>query len=232
MSAPRDSLSQRRLATLASLLLLSGFVVALVVARVVYTGTLVYGNLVWNLFLAWIPFVLALLVYDGHRRRAGRLPLAIGATLWLLFFPNAPYIVTDLKWLRDWGGAPIWFDVVLVTTAAWAGLALGFISLYLMQAVARRVVGTVNSWLAVLAVLGLSSFGIYLGRFERWNSWDIFFEPRLLLADVGRRVADPAAYPKTLAVTALFTFFLALTYLVFYSFARLGLGERAERDAR
>ena len=149
--------------------------------------------------------------------------------LWLLFFPNAPYIVTDLKWLRDWGGAPIWFDVVLVTTAAWAGLALGFISLYLMQAVARRTVGAVNSWLAVLAVLGLSSFGIYLGRFERWNSWDLFVRPKPLFAEVVAQVANPLDYPRTVAVTVLFTSFLSATYLVFYAFARLGLAERGDR---
>ena len=109
-------------------------------------------------------------------RRRGPLLWAAGV-LWLVFFPNAPYIVTDFKWLRDWTGAPIWFDVVLVAAAAWCGLMLGFISLYLMQAVVRRSIGTVKAWLFVLGVLAVSSFGIYLGRFQRWNSWDVFTQP-------------------------------------------------------
>ena len=226
MPTAHDAPSHRRLAALGSLLLLSAFVVAMLAARAAYTGTLTYANLVWNLVLAWIPFLVALAVYDGYRRGAGRASVLGGSALWLLFFPNAPYIVTDLKWLREWGGAPIWFDVVLVTTAAWTGLILGFISLYLIQAVARRALGTVSSWAVVVAVLGASSFGIYLGRFERWNSWDLFVEPRLLVGDVVARLADPAAYPKTVAVTVLFTFFLSLTYLVFYSFMRLALSER------
>ena len=138
------------------------------------------GRCAWNLLLAWIPFVVALHVYDGYRRQASRLSLWAGGLLWLVFFPNAPYIVTDFKHLRTWTGAPIWFDVVLVSAAAWCGLLLGFMSLYLLQAVVRRALGTVNAWVFVFAVLALSSFGIYLGRFLRWNSWDVFTRPGVL----------------------------------------------------
>ena len=101
-------------------------------------------NARWNLFLAWIPFGLAIYVYEGYRRGTGRVQLWAAGRLWLVFFPNAPYIVTDFKWLRDWTGAPIWYDVVLVSSAAWCGLLLGFMSLYLMQAVVRRALGAVR----------------------------------------------------------------------------------------
>jgi uncharacterized membrane protein len=223
-----DSPSRRRLAVLVGLLALSGFVVALLAARVVYTGSFAYGNLVWNLFLAWIPFTLAIAVYDGARRGARRSALIAGGALWLLFFPNAPYIVTDLQHLRWWDEAPIWFDVVLVSTAAWTGLVLGFVSLYLVQAVVGRAVGAVNAWALALVVLALSSYGIYLGRFERWNSWDVFGRPRLLFESVRESLVDPSARP--VAVTILFTAFLTLTYAVFYSVVRLGMSEgRAER---
>jgi uncharacterized membrane protein len=221
-----DATSRRRLATVLSLAALSAFVVVLLAARMTYSGSVTYGNLVWNLFLAWIPFVLAIAVYDGSRRGASRVSLLAGGGLWLLFFPNAPYIVTDLQWLRDWQGAPIWFDVVLVSTAAWTGLLLGFASLYLMQAVVRKAAGAVNAWLLALGVLALSSYGIYLGRFERWNSWDVFEQPGSVLAGVRDHVVDPS--PKQVAVTVLFTGFLTLTYAVFYSVVRLGATERAE----
>jgi uncharacterized membrane protein len=223
-------MSSRRLATLGSLAGLSGLVVAMVAVRVTYTGNSQYESLVWNLFLAWIPFVLALHVYDGYRRRtAGRLSLWAGGLVWLVFFPNAPYIVTDFKWLRTWTGAPLWYDVVLVSAAAWCGLLLGFASLYLMQAVVRRALGTVNAWLFALAVLALSSFGVYLGRFQRWNSWDVFTRPRVLAADLWSGLASPLSHPHTIAVTVVFTVFLAATYLVFYSLAGQSIQERAER---
>ena len=218
-------MSERRFAILGSLLGLTLLVYAMVVVRVLYSGSPHYGALVWNLFLAWIPFVLALAVYDGFRRDGSRTLLLAGGALWLLFFPNAPYIVTDLKHLRTWEGAPIWYDVVMASAAAWAGLALGFVSLYLMQTIVRRLVGAVNAWLFVLAVLALSSFGIYLGRFQRWNSWSVFTNPGRFAHNVWPHLAQPHEHPKTVAVTVLFTVFLAATYLVFYSFARPSLFE-------
>lgn len=224
-------MSDRRLAILGSLGALSLFVVAMVGVRVLYTGSPHYGGLIWNLILAWVPFALALAIYDGYRRGAQPRRLVAGGALGLVFFPNAPYLMTDFKHLRGFTEMPIWYDVVLLTAAAWAGLLLGFTSLWLMQAVARRLVGSANAWLFAFAVLALSSFGIYLGRFQRWNSWDVFVQPRSLLADVGGRLAHPADHPRTVAVTVLFTSFLATTYLVFDAFARVGLAERVDRPS-
>jgi uncharacterized membrane protein len=221
-------MSDRRLAILGSLAGLSGLVVAMVAVRVVYSGNSDNAELVWNLFLAWIPFGLALQVYEGYRRGSARTYLLLGGVLWLLFFPNAPYIVTDFKWLKDSTGAPIWYDVVLISAGAWAGLLLGFISLYLMQIVVRRALGAIQAWLFVLVAIVLSSFGIYLGRFQRSNSWDVFIRPRTFASDVWTRLADPSEYTRVAAVTVLFTAFLAATYLVFYSFARATVREPTE----
>jgi len=221
-------MSDRRLAILGSLAGLSALVVAMVGVRVVYSGNNDNAELVWNLLLAWIPFGLALQVYEGYRRGSARAYLLIGGVLWLLFFPNAPYIVTDFKWLRDSTGAPVWYDVVLISAGAWAGLLLGFISLYLMQAVVRRALGALNAWLFVLFALVLSSFGIYLGRFQRSNSWDVFVRPRTFAGDVWTRLGNPDEYARAVAVTVLFTAFLAATYLVFYSFARATVREPTE----
>jgi uncharacterized membrane protein len=227
-------MSDRRLATVASLLGLTLLVYAMVGVRVAYSGNQHYVALVWNLFLAWIPFALALAVYAGFRRGAGRVPLVVGGALWLLFLPNAPYIVTDLGYLGEWTGAPLWYDVVLASGAAWAGLALGFVSLHLMHVVVRSLFGAINAWLFVLGALALSSFGIYLGRFERWNSWDLFVRPRALLGDIWTGAMNPGDQLQAAAVTVLFTAFLAATYLVFYSFisASGSFSSSASRDAR
>jgi uncharacterized membrane protein len=141
--------------------------------------------------------------------------------LWLLFFPNAPYIVTDLKYVGGSGGVPVLYDVLLLSAAAWTGLLLGLTSLFLVHAVARRLLGAANAWALVVGVLALSSFGIYLGRVQRWNSWDVFVRPGVLLGDLAQGVLDPLGHPRPIAVTILFTSFLLVSYLVFYSLARL-----------
>jgi uncharacterized membrane protein len=212
-------MSRRRLAIVASLVGLSALVVAMVAVRVVYTGTDYYSNLVWNLFLAWIPFGLAVYAYDGYRQGVGRAKLWTAGCLWLLFFPNALYIVTDFKWLREWAAAPIWYDVVLVTAAAWCGLLLGFASLSLIQGVIRSAVGAARAWAFALAALGLGAFGVYVGRFQRWNSWDVVTRPGHLAESLLGGLAHPQDHPRALAVMVLFTAFLAMSYLVFYAFA-------------
>ena len=92
--------SRRRLATILGLFAGSLFCIALVVVRNVHTGNVNFRYLIWNLFLAWIPFALAVFVYDRWRRRRGGVLLVTLGALWLLFFPNAPYIATDFVHLQ------------------------------------------------------------------------------------------------------------------------------------
>jgi uncharacterized membrane protein len=213
-------MSRRRFAILASLAGLSLLVVAMVVVRERYTGSVSYSNLIWNLFLAWIPLGLAVYAQDAYRKGASRVQLWAAGALWLLFFPNALYIVTDFRWLREAAGAPVWYDIVLVSSAAWCGLLLGFTSLYLMQEVVRSAFGTARAWTFALATLALGSFGVYVGRFERWNSWDVFTRPGHLAQSLLPHLAHPQDHPRALAVMVLFTTFLAMSYLVFYAFAQ------------
>ena len=133
---------------------------------------------------------------------------------------KSPYLVTDLKYVGHGDGLPVLYDLVLLTAAAWAGLLLGLTSLFLMHAVARRVVGAVNAWALVVAALALSSFEVYLGRVLRWNSWDVFVRPRPLLGAMANGALHPLSHPQPVAITILFTSFLLASYLVFYSFAR------------
>lgn len=212
----RASYSDRRIAIVASLALLSLFVLAMLAGRAAYTGTLAHTWIAWNLVLAWVPFLVALFVYARAPSGLSAPSLAGLGGVWLLFFPNAPYIVTDLKHLGREGGIPVLYDVLLLSAAAWTGLLLGLTSLYLMHAVARRFLGVLNAWALVVAVLALSSFGIYLGRVQRWNSWDVFTQPRALLSQ-----AADGLHARPIALTVLFTSFLLASYLVFYSFARL-----------
>ena len=222
--------SGRRLATLAVLGALTALVLAMVAVRVAYTQTDVYVNLPWNLFLAWIPFAVALVVYDRARRGSRMLTLLGLAALWLLFFPNAPYLLTDFKYLGMFHNAPRWFDVVLVSAAAACGLALGFLSLFLIHSVAERRFGAVWAWVGVWAMLLLSSVGVFLGRFQRFNSWDVFTDPKPILDDLAKGLSDPLNYPEVLAVTIVFSGFLVAGYAVFYALARFSrlLGDESQ----
>jgi uncharacterized membrane protein len=221
--------SRRRLATILGLLAGSLSCVALVLVRNVHTGNVNFRYLIWNLFLAWIPFALAVFVYDRwRRRRRGLLLVCLGA-LWLLFFPNAPYIATDFVHLQRDPLAPFWYDAVTIASFAWMGLLLGFASLYLMQTVVRQWRGAVAGWIFAVVAIGLGSLGIYLGRFLRLNSWDALEHPSVLPRIAHAVARDPFAYQEAIAVTVLFTLALTFAYLLLYSFAALGLELDAER---
>jgi uncharacterized membrane protein len=196
--------------------------VALLVARIVWTGDLFYAGLAWNLFLAWLPLMFALLARDEFRDRPNRNWRFLGfAGAWLLFFPNAPYIFTDLIHLTTYFYRHFWVDLVLILLCAMTGLVLGFVSLFLMQGVVRRLFGSAASWLFIGAVAGLSSFGIYLGRFLRFNSWDIVWKPLALSRGIGHWAANPLAHSTSYAFPMLFAVFLFIAYLMLYALTHL-----------
>jgi uncharacterized membrane protein len=221
--------SRRRLMTVLGLVAASLFCVALVLVRLAESGDTKFAGLIWNLFLAWIPFLLAVAVYDGwRRRRTGGQLVALGA-LWLLFFPNAPYIVTDFVHLERTGDAPYWYDAVTVSAFAWTGLLLGFASLFLMQTVVRRRRGVVSGWIFAGIALALGSLGIYLGRFLRLNSWDAIEHPSVLPRIAHAVARDPFAYQEAIGVTVLFTLALGFAYFLLYNFAVVGRELDVER---
>ena len=210
-----------KLAIFGLLLAASMISVTLVVARMAYSDSQKYSGLVWNLFLAWIPFVLAYAAYALSWKRLWIFVLIpVFAFIWLIFFPNAPYILTDLQYLsRASPDAPLWYDVILLVWFSWTGMLLGLVSLYLMHEIILRNFGRLPGWLFVLLVSGMTSTGIYVGRFLRWNSWDIIQNPSELAMDILGLVIDPSL--RLFAFTTLFTMFFVFVYLVLYSFAHL-----------
>ena len=203
--------------------LASAVCVALELFREVHFGAHGFRFLLWNLFLAWIPLLLALGIYDRYRHGTQMLVLAPAAALWLLFLPNAPYIVTDFIHLAPAPPAPLWLDGAILSAFAWTGILLGFVSLYLVHAVVRHRFGARSGWATVLGALALTSAGVYLGRFLRWNSWDLLVRPGQRLGQVLPRLSDVASIAHAGAVTLLLTGALAATYLAFYALVGLRL---------
>ena len=130
----------------------------------------------------------------------------------MLFFPNAPYILTDLFHLKSRTSSPIWFDLVLILSFAWTGLLFGFISLSHIERMIGNFCKPLLKNSIVMGLLFLSSFGIYLGRFLRWNSWHIVNKPTGLFNDIADRILAPTAHPRTWGVTIFFGILLNMIY--------------------
>lgn len=190
--------------------------VALVIARWIYTDAPDFKFMIWNLFLAWIPFIMAFAAYGLHHLQ-GKWGAAIFgcALVWLLFLPNAPYMLTDLVHLRHRADAYVWIDLMLLLWFAWTGFMLGFGSLYLMQQVVTDIFGQIVGWVFAIGSISLTSFGIYLGRFLRWNSWDVLHNPTALFVDIYSRFRHPLAHYQAHVFWLLLALFLISLYVTF-----------------
>lgn len=185
---------------------------ALSIFRTVYTGTPMFLFLNWNLFLAFVPWAVSglLMIRPGWQNSK---PAALTVmAIWLLFFPNAPYILTDLFHLQASVGIPKWFDLILILSFAWTGLLYGLLSLADIEKVLIRWMHPVMVHATSILLLFAGSFGVYLGRFLRWNSWDVVTNPGEILSDIADRLANPTSHPGTWGMTILLGVFLTLTY--------------------
>jgi uncharacterized membrane protein len=184
----------------------------MILVRIERTGSFYYRFLLGNLFLAFLP-----LFFSTGLRLADRLKLnwifKIGIfCLWLLFLPNAPYILTDIIHLTRANQAPLWYDLALLLSCSGTGLLLGYLSLIDVQGIVERNFGTIVGWTFAVVSLVLSGFGIYLGRFLRWNSWDVLTTPTLVLQLLDG-MTHPYANARPLTVTFIFGVILALAYI-------------------
>lgn len=214
-----------------ALAVLSSAAVGLLVVRMDRVGESAFVFLRWNLFLAWIPFLLSLGVAAVHGRGGLRPLLWVLGVGWLLFLPNAPYILTDFIHLGRVGGAPLWFDAALIGTFAATGLALGMASLLVVHHVVEARSGRVVGWAVAISSLVLSVIGVYLGRFPRFNSWDVVTDPHGLVAVVLQRLANPFGNPFSLRFGVLMSTLLLGSYLVTWVLGRGLLGSALGRGS-
>jgi uncharacterized membrane protein len=190
-----------------------------------------YAFLLWNLFLAWIPFVIAYITYTvSLSRKQISIIVPVAAFFWLIFFPNAPYILTDFQHLARSGQIiPVWCDVMLLIWFAFTGLMLGMVSLFMMQEVVRREFGRWIGWGFVAVVSLLTSVGVYAGRFLRWNSWDIFANLPGMAYFVLEKAQEPSL--QSIGFTGLFGGFFLFLYITLYTFGHL-LIERQKHEEK
>ena len=191
------------------------FCFCLSVFRYFYSDTKMFVFLNWNLFLAAISWILTTLLVIKPKLCESKFCLFALMGVWLLFFPNAPYILTDLFHLRLNLAMPMWFDLLLVLSFAWAGLLFGFLSLWDIEQFLSRFIKRKYVTILSIILLFLGSFGIYIGRYLRWNSWDIISQPFALMYDIGDRIINPLSHPRTWGMTILMGLFLNILYWSF-----------------
>jgi len=188
------------------------FCLGISVTRFSYTNTKTFLFLNWNLFLSFVPWLLSsILIVYPHLQKNKVLTLLVLGT-WLLFFPNAPYILTDLFHLKLKSSVPKWFDLMLILSFAWTGLLFGMLSLYDIERILAKNIKPLWAAFLCMAVLFVASFGVYLGRFLRWNSWDILQKPQALLLDIADIFLHPFSHPRAWGVTLLMGIFLNMVY--------------------
>jgi uncharacterized membrane protein len=185
---------------------------ALSLARFALSHSIQMVFLNWNLFLAIVPWLVVYLYLPKANTQSKWLLLPV-IGIWLIFFPNAPYILTDLYHLRMKLNMPVWFDVIFILAYAWTGLLFGMLSLFKMEEFMHQQFKT--KWTSFFSpvMLLLASFGIYLGRFLRWNSWDLISQPDQIVSDITVRFVHPFLHSRTWGVT--FTMFLFLWMVYF-----------------
>jgi uncharacterized membrane protein len=229
---PMTAASRSRWAIAAALVCSVFGCVALVLIRMRITDSSQFGFLIFNLFLACIPFPLAWAIDSWARAKRPLRVMVPVLAVWLLFFPNAPYLMTDLIHLREARGKYPIYDAILFASFAAIGILLGYTSLYLVQsAVARRFSSRVG-WIFAIFAMALGSYGLYLGRIERWNSWDVVAHPRRLFSQVASHLLDPLRDFYAAAFTTLFAVVLFSGYGVLRAFAHLVVADGIERHAQ
>ncbi len=185
-------------------------------ARIHISGNLKGIFMVWNLFLAWVPFVVAYLL-NRKEEKLHILKLILPLFLWLLFLPNAPYIITDLIHLRPRDGVPLWYDAIVIFIFAFNGMLLGIISTLFVHEILEKYFKSILIWGFLIASFILMGYGIYLGRFLRWNSWDILIHPIDLIQESFLKLTSPLA----IVITGMFALIMFFSYLIFYQLIHL-----------
>lgn len=170
-----------------SITILLAFSLLLISFRMLFTSSIYYAFLIWNIFLAGIPYAIALLICQ----KRVPVPKAVEIfliVLWILFLPNAPYILTDMFHLKVNASMPAWYDLALIFNAAITGLYFYFSSQNMLIRRYKKHFSQLKLSIALIIINFLCAFGIYIGRYLRFNSWDILLNPQAVLSDTIERI--------------------------------------------
>lgn len=195
------------------IIILTVLPVTLNILRLIIWDKKSFIYILWNIFLAFIPFVISYFLLQYYKKEKFNKILFIALSLlWLLFIPNAPYIITDFVHLGVTRSVPIIYDTLLLFSSATLGLILGFLSLFHIEQIIKMKYSKNMTSLIMAIIILMISFGVYLGRFLRFNSWDIFINHTSLIKNIWKIFSQFAIHVEVYLYTLLFFFFLYITY--------------------
>ena len=189
------------------------FSIALTTIRILYTGNLRFAGLCWNLFLAIVPYLITRFAIRNPSWIEKRGKFIFLFISWLLFIPNSFYIITDLFHLEINTHIPLWFDLALIFSFAWNGILLGVSSIRQMEKIVRLNFPFVQEWQFVYPMMLLNAFGVYIGRYLRYNSWDFIANPFQLTEDIIYLLIHPIRNRFDWSMIVCYSVFMTLIYL-------------------
>ena len=195
-----------------NLLLLTGLCITLVIARIIKTEQFSFVFMFWNLFLAFVPYWIS--VYLFKHRETRLIKFVILGGVWVLFLPNAPYMITDLFHLHNRADLPIWYDLLLILSFAIIGMYLFYLSIHQMKEVVKVKLPTLYRPVFLILLFIAVSYGVYIGRFLRLNSWDIIHPISLTKTCLSTFIQLPCLKDMS-CFTFLFSIFLSFLYILF-----------------
>ena len=190
------------------------FSIVLMVVRIVLSGNLVFTFLIWNLFLAFVPYAVSQWLSGNPKVTRNRLMFSFVFVIWLLFIPNSFYIITDLFHLGRFVNMPLWFDLTMILSFAWNGIMLGIISVRQMEKLMKTFLSPKMKIPFIYAVMFLNALGVYIGRYLRFNSWDVITDPFQLVEEIFNLVMHPIEYKYVWSMVICFSVFMTLLYFV------------------
>ena len=207
-----------KLKTLSLVTVALSFSIIALMVRIKLNKSFFYLFLVWNVFLAIIPYTITM--YLSSTRKLSKLKLGFWFVVWLAFLPNAPYIVTDLIHLRSSNDLMLWLDVIVLISFAITGLLLFFLTVRDMQLLVASKFEKIPIKVLTFFILGLCGFGVYLGRFLRYNSWEIISNPKILISDIVGIIFSPFQHSEAWLFTLGFGGFLIVGYWMFQNLSQ------------
>lgn len=190
------------------------FCIGMLALRMIYTESFDFRFMAVNMFLAWLPYFFALTL---QHMTPGKYFVITPMLyfLWLIFFPNAPYMITDIFHLGEFEGMPLWYDLIMLLSFSWCGLMLGF---YSLKKILKRsaVQQGINYPLRTFVLFFLCGTGIYLGRYERWNSWEIITKPGQLITDFMFILQNKAICIQMVTLSFFFALFFTMIFVALF----------------
>lgn len=197
------------------------FSVALAITGSLFSGSIIFGFLVWNLFLAIIPYAISNWMQRNVDWNENRLKFCLVFGVWLLFVPNSFYIITDLFHLGSFSKIPLWYELAMILSFAWNGLLLGILSVRQMEKMIKRYGVKRTTLLFIYPVMFLNALGVYIGRYLRFNSWDVITNPFQLIKDIASLLLHPIQFKYDWGMVICFSIFLTLIFLTLISATRI-----------